>query len=163
MSDRIYYRLEKGGKTETAIKSFVEDIRAAIKSWQDFTEKYGAKHYYAGNYLQGIMLKNPDPSLWVSTQKLPNGCYKPKRKKGNDIFTEFKTLPGTPDGLELAGRIDVRCPCDGLKMYMPSFDKVGDELYLNMYKTVEPPADCTPMKMSEYYKIKEDAEQESTP
>lgn len=158
MSDRIYYRLEKGGKTETAIKSFVDDYRATIKSWEDFAEKYGADQYYAGDYLRGVMLKNPDPKLWVSTQKLPNGCFKPKRKKGNDIFTEFKTLPGTPDGMELARRIDVECPFEENKIHLPNFDMIDDELYLNMYKTVEPPADCTPMKMSEYYKIKEDAE-----
>ena len=160
--ERNYYKLDPEGKSLAAINKFLDDNQATRKAWSDWCESHGATKYYAGSYMQGLRLENPDPDLWARpiSAGLPSGCYKPKRVKGNPITKEMNALPYLKMGMELTQEyLGLKAKFHGNAIYYASYEFVGKEIILTLVDGQEPPEDAMLMKKSEYYQMVE-AEQE---
>ena len=75
-----------------------------------------------------------------------------------DAYREFKALGRLPDGMQLARMIGIDIVFCGSYVSFPSFEKVGDETLLSLHKESEVPEDVEPMKMSEYWQLKENTD-----
>ena len=129
-----------------------------IKTWDDFTEKYRAEKSYRGTWLTGIFLEDV-PEGWSQIKGAPTGVCKPLRRKVcMEAYKEFKALKPDLTGHELERMLKTGAPCDGRKMYLPTFEKIGRDLILNLHKEHKVPDGVIKLKTSEYWELRELAE-----
>lgn len=160
--------LVTGGECKKILDDIVTESHEAWLAQAAFAKKYGSAKFYGSPRLCGLYCEGEIPEGWMHRQKDPANMIVPKRKA---LKEEMKTLPETVDARGLADRL--KCPefCDGDHLYWPFVETVG-ELVLSpegsrilWIPTVAvesgyvPPEGATQMKMSEYWALKEEAEE----
>lgn len=156
-NDRTFYTMTENGPAEKAWKEFTTTHRATMDSWCEFTKKYGATEYYAGDFLRGILLtKDQVPEGWLSPAKLPKNCYRPQRRKVcMDAYNEFSTLNGKPDGIAFSRMLGIDIVFAGSKVYFPTVEIVAGKPILSLHNNSEVPKGAVLLKTSDYWKLKE--------
>lgn len=143
-----------------AFEEYQEERQRVYNSWVNFAEKYGSDRIYAGSWLKGIELENPDPKLWSSPKDLPNGFYRPLRRKGNDAYHESRKLGSMPDWFEFGRKVGIDPVFHGQAMHLVTVEKLGDTYILsvhNQYNADQLPDGIKPIRLSAYYALKEEA------
>lgn len=158
--NRLFYRLIPEGFAESQIKAFHEERLSVQTEWFEFTKKHGATKAFIGDRLNGILLAaDKVPIGWASNRDLPEGCYKPTRRKAcMEAYKEFTELKGMPSGMQLSKRLGVDAVFTGLKICFPTFEKLGEEIILSLKEGSDVPEGTIspPLKMSEYWALKEE-------
>lgn len=165
--DRIYYRVN-GGEALAIIETFCADQQAVADSWRAFAAKHGAKLYRHDLSLRGLIFDGDPPEGWFPAVVFPSNVCVPNRrtKLGREIAENLSSLPRKLSGRDLAARLgggEALLRAAG-KLMWPGFEKIGNAYVLSMPIDEDgshcaPPPDCTQLKMSEYWALKEAVEE----
>jgi len=154
--NRLPYLCEQGGKTQIAAEAFLKERSEVNESHWSFAEKYGAKSIYRGDRLLGVCIETmPDIQAWEPAPKAGPGVYRPRKKKSNPIYAEFSSIKPIPGLRDFARSSGISEFYDADAFYWPVPEIIGGKTVLQLHKDQEPPSDCSLMKMSEYYSLKE--------
>lgn len=161
--DSAYYVVTPGGFAEEQIDKFFEKMVEVDQQWKDFASKHNSKNMYIGRNLSGLEFERSEVPLgWTSNSKLPANIYRPARLKVcMEAYKEFKALKSKPSGLDLANMLGIGAVFSGMRLSTPGFEKIGDTKVLILHPESKVPEGVTPIKTSEYWKMKEDEEPES--
>lgn len=160
--NRVFYKVTPGSDTESKISKFNDMYDSVRADWFAFAKKYGAKEIFCKNRIMAIKIESEDiPKGWNSPKSIPKGFYKPqKRKCCMEAYNEFKDLKPDPDGWDLLEILGISIIHDDRAFHFPSFEIIGETLLLSAHKDSKNiPADVEPLKMSEYWSMKESQEQ----
>lgn len=163
-SERKYFAIESGSELETVINTFEEDRKNVVVEWRSFAKSVGGNpdRMLAGNALIGLAFAGEPPYGWIEI-KAHEGFYKPHGGMAKLESKAMKNLPLSINASDLAGRLKIESVMyhEGSQTYIAHafYERVGDQLILTLHKKQKTPkADgLIPLKMSEYWQIKEDA------
>ena len=155
--NRKYFKLTPGGKAEAAVNEFTGMWQEAKSSAAKFSEKYsGDRILRKGGRVLGLTFKDSPPDGW----KLENreySAYRPVKKHLPEVYDEFKNILPTPSAHKLAELLGVEPVwTDSLEIHFPNFQYIGDLCILDQHVDSEIPEGATPLKMSEYWALKEE-------
>lgn len=168
--NRNYYLLPEGHEAIQVIEDFNAERRATRSKWHAFRDKFGAQNTVSsGGRICGLVFEDCDPPEdWYTPKGYPAGSFKPyaNRKNGREAFKELNKLPIDLTGFDISNRLSkvlgtsdgMTGTSDGSVLFQYTvFEMVGDRYLLNVPKTGNQPRDLQPLKMSEYWKMKEAA------
>lgn len=164
--ERVHYRVD-GGEALKIIEAFVADQDVVLKSWHEFATQHGSGLFYHDVRLFGLVFDAPpDGWMWAGIHGWPEDACVPNRqtRTGRSAAAAMDRLLPKLTGLDLARRLG----CNGAiqehgKALWPAFAGIGDAWVLSMPISIDgehhqPPGDCTRLRMSEYWAMKEAVE-----
>ncbi len=156
-SKRMYFLVKKNGSTMRVWNEWKEKMDLCMKAWESIMKKHKTKRLYRSNNLLGLFFSRRNiPEGWVSPSSLPDGFYRPARKKVCiESYREWKALPVCPDWWTLAKLMKARTPVTDGRVHLPSIEEVGGKTILSLHEDEAIPGDVTPLKKSRYWSLKE--------
>lgn len=166
------YYLVEGGRVLKAIETFCKELREGVDRRAAFQAEYKADGIYANSYsVLGLeFIKRKPPDGWRVLKKASASTYYPNRrtKAGRAIYDKMEnlSLPTVERFSKLSGiGFWPIIYCGKPFLAFPSFEVIGDKFVLEITigdkKPEKPliiPAGCLEIPTSEYWKLKEDAE-----
>jgi len=164
--ERKYYLATPGGKSHEAILTWQKMSTEAIKEGYALAHELGAQRIYrSGERIVAFDFKKEDPGrAWRNVRALGCGKYMPNKttKAGKEIMKKVDAIR-IPDHrlfseLMGGGWLIVR----GNMWGSVSFETIGDNYVVSVPIGDDEdfiPKDVTPLKLSEYYAMKEQAEE----
>lgn len=160
--ERRYYI--PGPATQASIEAFHGKRAATLNRWHEMAQKYGANNFIYAVGLQGFLFEGAAPKGWyrIST-KIHENAYRPRKnsKIAQDAYLEFEKAGHLPGSSEFSQEIGISFVLEGSCIQWPSYEQIGEGWVLtvpNLALEQEIPSDCSPLKQSEYWSIKEAAE-----
>lgn len=176
LENRLLFIATPGGKSHQAIDAFHANADAAYEAQRNYANSLGAKAWYGRGGIAALLFENEPTELPVGFRRDPKHDMQrmfalvpdKKAKAGKVRAAELKALPRSPDLMDFSKTIGFGFIIRGMAMMMASFETVGDSRILTIPKPEDPgkqfiPPDCTPLKLSEYYAMKEAEEAKKTP
>lgn len=163
------YKLYKvtGGSVKAAVETFQKEHAVAQKKLQELCKPVGADGAWGGpRSNEGLTFPGAPPDGWKLTNR-KGACYMPKGKTPEVVELREKirdaAIPTARRFQELVtGKDNWFGFMDGLGIHLLLFEIIGKTTVLKVpdcdggdYKDWVPPEECKPLKMSEYWKLKE--------
>lgn len=173
MNDKLYFRVD-GGKVGAAIDQFVALRKQQRDARTAFEKEFGAKGTYGNDRgLDGLVFdEGKAPEGWRPVRNVPTVYRPPLGKVGREIKERMQRLPlagGREFQAMVLGKDDMFRFMTSLTIHYIVFEYVGKHRILVVPKSNKPavesarhdwqPPDehCVPLKMSEYWALKEEA------
>lgn len=161
MSERKYFLVGAYSPAMQVIQKCIGEQRA-FREWLElFKQEFGASDAYTyGNArFAGLVFQGDIPEGWRQKAGKPFCVPALKSKAGREIHRRLSTYPVGVDSWRFSSMLgrEYSPYADG-HVYLSTYEKHGDQYILsipaqcNVY-----PTGCTPLKMSEYWRIVEDA------
>lgn len=157
MDDYNLYRVA-GGPVKEAIEQWRAERDAAEERLDAFIRRVGATpdHYYGNERGISALLFDAPPDGW----RVESGnyyCPSGKTKAGKALRAEMGKL-GLPGAESFSNKIGLGLIIQGTRIKRAGFEQYGDALVLLIPKASThwtAPEGCEPMKMSEYWALRE--------
>lgn len=184
---RIYFRIPKDHGLHEAVIEFQAGRQAVHDTWMAFKDIHGASGIYANNRMHGLTFDEgqPIPEGWYNPVSYDDGAYVPHagRTASKQAHAQLLALADMPGGADLSEVMYDFLNMDEDKSYMGGFPGnanrggsgfmvyyMGYEIYGDEYVLSVPDLDTAPkeieglapLKKSEYYAIRESAEEAET-
>jgi hypothetical protein len=167
MKNIHYYYLVKSGKAKEAIRAYIDGMHRYNDHLKSMCEKYGAKAWMtSGPFLVGLQFEKEPPAPWKHLPRkyrhYRNDVYNvsTKTKEGKALSAELHSVKH-PE-FHVDGKGDSWVTIDRY-LYGPYFEIVGDKYILvipingQADKQFVPDGDLQLLKLSEYWRIKEES------
>ncbi len=166
-TERNYFKIT-GGAVKAAFDRFMTTRIAQVKARKDFCTEHGASGSYASwKEVSGLVFeegqKPTDLTIW---EHMHQNIWKPKgnTKQARELRKRMRALPLADAQIfqsEVLGVNNAFTFMIGLRVLFMSFEHIEEQLILSVPITPTPwtPPDehCVPLKMSEYWEMKEHA------
>jgi hypothetical protein len=178
MSDnRAYWLVEPGSPVLEVITAALDKSRAFHKAVDDLAAEFGTDKSYTTTNWQvrflGLAFDGTPPEGWRANKKKPYATPDTRTKLGREIAKRVNALPPgvaaatfsamLNDTLGPAETVTGNNSCiswgDDCSISWTGFEKIGSQYVLSVPAAckVSPPG-CRELKMSEYWRLKEEAE-----
>ncbi len=161
---RAYYIA--AGDSLAQVNSIIAQRKLCNVHRDEFCKKIGATNLITldrNNAIIGAVFSTPPGPAWRNYGKsgrftAPDDWYRPRKntKAGKAMAKEMQSLAWYQDDLVARSFIDNR----SATMYYGNIQRVGDQYIISQHENLSPPDGAIPLKLSEYYALKE--AQEST-
>lgn len=164
--------LVTGGECRRILDDIDRENKDASDAWVAFARKYGCDEFFADTFLRvlrGLYCEADIPEGWMHRKKDRPNMIVPRREV---IKKEMADLPKKPNAVSFSKCIGYPMIPDGNTLRWPYIETVGELTLSPEGETIlwiptaavtagyQPPEGAVPMKMSEYWALKERAEEE---
>ncbi len=159
--------LVTGGECRRILDDIDRENKDAFEARAAFAKKYGCGRYFADSIMRGLYCEGEIPEGWMHRKKDHPNRIVPRRKAIREVLV---ALPKMHDGWTFGQRINTPLIPDGNTLRWPYIETVGELVLSPEGETIlwiptaavtagyQPPEGAVPMKMSEYWALKEQAE-----
>lgn len=164
-NDRRFYRVGDGPVMDV-IREAERGHKAFLETLELLAKEFGGDAWVIGSrWFAGIAFHGHVPAGWRKPKSKEYSVPDKRVKAGRDLDARFRKLPQGVDGRSFSSMLH----CAGLGDFMhwgggfvrwTTFERFGDTTILSVPAqcNVEPP-NCTELKMSEYWAIRESAKE----
>jgi hypothetical protein len=177
------YHLVLGGPSLKAVRTFTAECDAADRELEAFAKRFGATGWLSARSLLGLTFAGSPPEGWVPCKGHPKAFHPDRKtKEGRALAREMSAI-GFPDWGRFGQALGVKGPFGmivtdsparghGFLMKAPDFEKIGDATVIRVplgRQSLDrdgggpfvPPPETRRLKKSEYWAMKEAAEEKS--
>lgn len=184
LENRLLFIATPGGKSHAIVMAYIAECQACHDARSAYCKQLNADAYHAGWGISALLFKPevtlPDGYRIDEKRGRHEGMVYavPNRKvaAGKARVKELESLPGMPDAMRFSRLIGFPVYIKGRAMLQASYGKIGESYIISIPKMDEVtesdltgnlndvskkkasqfiPPDCTPLKLSEYYAMKE--------
>lgn len=167
MSERKYYLIDKESPVMGVIQKAIAIQNQFIEWMGTLKEEYGASNCltYGGGRFAGLVFNGEAPAGWRKKEDM--WVPDKKLKAGREIAQRIAVGPKGMDPWRFGGMMgtELKADCTPYShgtIYFTLYEKHGDRFILSVPEIaqVDPPG-CTLLKMSEYWRIVEEAKEQA--
>ena len=156
--------LVKGGEMKDIIESVVKENTDTWNCWDEFKTNNALKSYYANHKFCAGVFEGRAPENWIHRKTDPPNGYVPKAN--TKLREEFESLPHLiqADGFTLLIKYPFSIELNNIRFAV--FEHILKDTPIvwiskkSLSEGYVPPGDVIQLKVSEYFKLKEQGEEE---
>lgn len=172
IEDRLIFIATPNGETHKAIEAFHALANSAYEAQRNYASSIGARAWFGRGGITALLFEKEPTEMpkgfrrdFKSDQQGMFAIVPDKKTKdGKARAEELKGLPRSPDLMDFSKSIGFNFIIRNMRMMLASFETLGETRFVTIPKYEDEskqfiPPDCTTLKLSEYYAMKESSEE----